>query len=117
MQSINATIVNGWFAISFFGPVVLTAVAAVLYLPDGNHGVLGWIVAALVLYAATIAITAAVNVPLNNELAVAGDAERIADLAALRAHFEPAWVRWNVVRAMTSTGALGCLVSALALHR
>lgn len=116
MQWINATIVNGWFAISFFGSVVLSAFAAVLHLGGDGRPVVPWIVAALVGYVATFVITMAVNVPLNNQLAAAGEPDRIADLAAVRERFEARWVRWNVARAVTSTAAVGCLAWALVVH-
>lgn len=116
MQWINATIVNGWFAISFFGSVVLSAFAAVLHLGGDGRPVVPWIVAALVGYVATFVITMAVNVPLNNQLAAAGEPDRIADLAGVRERFEARWVRWNVARAVTSTAAVGCLAWALVVH-
>ena len=37
-------------------------------------------------------------------------------VAAARAAFESTWVRWNVVRAVCSTAAFGCLVGALAVR-
>ncbi|CAM02180.1 hypothetical protein SACE_2902 [Saccharopolyspora erythraea NRRL 2338] len=33
----------------------------------------------------------------------------------MRSRFERRWVRWNVVRAVTSTAALGCLATVLAV--
>lgn len=116
MQWINATITNGWFAISFFGSVVLSALAAVLHLGGDGRPVVPWIAAALVGYVATFVITIGVNVPLNNQLAAAGEPDRITDLAAVRARFEARWVRWNIARAVTSTAAVGCLAWALVVH-
>ena len=107
MQRTNAAILNGWFGICFGGAVVFAAVAVVLH--RGRPG-LGWIVAGLVLYVAVLVVTFAVNVPLNDALAAAGNA----DPAGVRARFEGTWVRWNVVRAVLSTGAFGCLTWALA---
>ncbi|WP_253770417.1 anthrone oxygenase family protein [Goodfellowiella coeruleoviolacea] len=116
MQRINAAILNPWFMLSFLGVLVLTAAAAVLQFSGGTRAVLVWVVAALVLAVATLVITGVVNVPLNNALAAAGPVDAIADLAEVRARFEAAWVRWNLVRTVTSTGAFGCLVWALVLH-
>ena len=62
------------------------------------------------------AITAAVDVPLNDALADAGRPDRIGDLAAVRERFESTWVTWNIVRAVTSTSAFDCLAWALVLH-
>ena len=106
MQQTNAAILNGWFGVCFGGAVLLAAVAAVLH--RGRPG-LGWIVAGLVLYVAVLGVTFTVNVPLNDALAAAGDV----DPAGARARFEGVWVRWNVVRAVLSTAAFGCLTWAL----
>ena len=106
MQQTNAAILNGWFGVCFGGAVVFAGVAAVLH--RGRPGLV-WIVAGLVLYVAVLVVTFAVNVPLNDALAAAGNS----DAAAARAGFEGAWVRWNVVRAVLSTGAFGCLTGAL----
>ena len=41
----------------------------------------------------------------------------IADLSAVRGAFhETRWIAWNVVRAIASTVAFGCLAWALVLH-
>jgi uncharacterized membrane protein len=116
MQRINEAILNGWFAVCFVGALVLTALAAVLHLRGDGRAVLPWIVAALVLYAAVLVITLAISVPLNNELAAAGDPDRGTDLAVARERFEATWVRWNIVRAAVSTAAFACLIWALVLH-
>jgi uncharacterized membrane protein len=115
MQQINVAIINPWFLVCFLGGLLFTALAGVLHLADGSRPVLPWIAAGLVLYAGTVVITGRVNVPLNNALAAA-DASEGADLSAGRRRFEPRWVRWNVVRAVISTAAFGCLVWALVRH-
>ncbi|WFB08383.1 DUF1772 domain-containing protein [Streptomyces sp. LX-29] len=117
MQRINVSILNGWFFACFLGALALTAVSAGLHLwGGGDRSAAPWIIAALVLYLAMFVITAAVNVPLNHELDAAGPIGRIADPAAVREKFEAVWVRWNVVRAVTSAAAFGCLTWALVLH-
>jgi uncharacterized membrane protein len=116
MQRINVGILNLWFAASFGGAFVLTAIAAVVSLRVDGRPALPWIVAALTLYVGTLVITFFVNIPLNDQLAAAGEPDRIADLRAVRQRFEGRWVRWNVVRALTSTAAFGCLAWALVLH-
>ena len=116
MQQINVAIINPWFFVSFFGAIVFTALAAALHLRGDGRAVLPWIAAALVLYVATLVITIGFNVALNNELAAAGDPDRIADLAAVRERFEATWVRWNIARTVASTAAFGCLIWALVLH-
>src|SRR6478609_5598300 len=95
MNHINVAIVNPVFLLTFLGAPALAA-AAVVVSPSGARG---WAVAGLVLALGTVVVTAAGNVPLNDALAAGGS----------RADFESAWVRWNVVRAVTSTASLACL--------
>ncbi|WP_406311311.1 DUF1772 domain-containing protein [Streptosporangium sp. NBC_01639] len=115
MQWINVKIINGWFLVPFLGAPILIVLTGVLILRGDGRSALPWIVAAFVLYGMTLAITFAVNVPLNNRLAAAGAPDDIADLAAVREAFETTWNRWNIARAGTSTAAFGCLVWALVL--
>jgi uncharacterized membrane protein len=115
MQQINKAILNPLFALSFGGALVLTGAAAVLHLSGDGRPALPWIVAGLGLYVVVLAVTFALNVPLNDELDNAGRPDRIADLAAVRDRFESAWVRWNILRAVVSTAAFGCLCWALVL--
>jgi uncharacterized membrane protein len=114
MQRINVAILNGWFAAAFGGGLLLAAVATVQHLRSGRP-VLPWVLAGLVLSLVVIAVTGAVNVPLNDALAAAGPVDRIADLAAVRHAFEQRWVTWNLVRTLASIGAFACLCRALLL--
>jgi uncharacterized membrane protein len=110
-QAIDRAIINPLFMATFFGAAVLTAAAAALHLGDAAAP---WIIAALVLYAAVFVITIAVNVPLNDAIKAAGDPDSISDLTAVRERFDEArWAGWNVVRAVASTAAFGCLLWAL----
>jgi uncharacterized membrane protein len=113
-QSIDRAIINPWFLPAFVGALVLTGLAALLHLLGDGESVLPWIVAAFVLYLAVFVITIRVHVPLNDALKAAGEPDRIADLAAVRERFDEArWVRWNIVRAVASTTAVGFLAVAL----
>lgn len=117
MQRINVAILNGWFALIFGGAMLLAVLAAVMHLRGEGRPALPWIVAAVALCLVMLVITFRVSVPLNDALAAAGHPARMADpdLAAVRERFEERWVRWNVVRAVTSTAAFGLLVWALAV--
>ena len=114
-QSIDRAIINPWFiGGGFFGALVFAILAAIAQI--GRDG-LPWIVAALVLYLVAFVITIAINVPLNNGIKAAGDPDRIADLAAVRARFNEArWTSWNLVRVVASNIAFGLLAWALVLH-
>lgn len=116
-QQIDAAIINPWFMFSFFGALVFTGLASALHLDEGVRSVLPWSAAAFALYLVAFVITIAVNVPLNDKIKAAGDPAQIADLTAVRERFdETRWVSWNLVRAVVSTAALGCLAWALVAH-
>lgn len=113
-QALDRAIVNPLFLSTFVGALALTGVAAVLHAGAGGRAALPWIAVAFVLYLAGFVTTLRVNVPLNNGIKAAGDPDRVADLAAVRARFDEAkWVRWNMVRTVTTTAAFGCLAWAL----
>ena len=112
MQRVNVAILNPVFGVCFGGALVTSVAAAVLHLAPGRRAALPWIVAGAVLYVLVLGITMGVSVPLNDRLAAAGST----DPAAARDAFEAVWVRWNVVRAVLTTAAFGCLSWALVLH-
>ena len=115
-QSIDRAIINVWFIPVFIGALVLTGVAGALHLGDDERAVVGWIVAAFVLYLVVVIITVAVNVPLNDGIKAAGEPDAISDLAGVRRRFDEArWVRWNLVRAVATTAAFVSLTVALVL--
>ncbi|MFB8001721.1 DUF1772 domain-containing protein [Nocardia sp. NPDC056000] len=113
MQRINVIIVNPLFMLAFMGTVGFTVLAAALHLGKDSRTTLLWIGIALVLNVIAFAVTSGLNVPLNNQLAAAGDPAQIGDLAAVRAQFETSWVRWNIVRAVLHTLAFAVLIGAL----
>jgi uncharacterized membrane protein len=114
MQRINRAILNGWFAVGFGGTVVFTAAAAVLY-RSGPAAVLIAVIIGLTLYAAQLALTFGLHIPLNKGLAAAGPPGRTADPAAARTTFESRWVRWNHARTLLCTASFASLCWAL-LH-
>ncbi|GAA1352898.1 anthrone oxygenase family protein [Streptomyces beijiangensis] len=113
MQRLNDRIQNPVFFLAFFGALVLTGIS---YWQLRKTAARWWVLAALVLYAAVFLLTSGVNVPLNDQLAHAGDPARIADPGAVREKFEGAWVAWNHVRGVLSIAAVGCLGRALFLY-
>jgi uncharacterized membrane protein len=108
-QGIDRAIINPWFMVCFFGALVLSGAAALLSLRNG----FAWLAAAFVLYLVTIVITMAIHVPVNDAMKAAGDPGSIADLAAVRQHFNEArWATWNVVRTVTAAISFVLLVIA-----
>ena len=106
MRGMNVAILNGWFAIVFGGPLLLGVVAVATRL-GGGHDDLGWVALALILYVATLVITAVVNVPLNNRL------DSTEPVEEARALFETRWVRWNAVRTLLCIASFTALLPAL----
>ena len=104
-QRIDAAISNPWMMLTFLGSPALTLVALLLHLPDRSRAV-PWLVVALVLAVATVIITRAIHLPLNGAIQ---DAASLLDVADPRSRFEGRWLRWNVVRTVTSTGSLAAL--------
>ncbi|MFD5176120.1 DUF1772 domain-containing protein [Nocardia sp. NPDC058379] len=113
MQKINVVIINPWFMLGFLGTVGFTVLAAALSLGKEHRTTLIWLGVALALNVIAFAVTSGLNVPLNDALAAAGDPSAIADTAAVRADFEAAWVRWNIVRGVLHTLAFLVLCGAL----
>ena len=115
-QALDRAIVNPWFMVSaFLGAPVLTLAAALLHLGDDARSVLVWVAVALVLDLVTVGITVGINVPANNRLKAAGDADAI-DVAAARTEFdEGRWVRWNLVRVVLSMATFVALLWSLVL--
>jgi uncharacterized membrane protein len=104
LNQVNQAIVNPVFKLTFLGAPILAAAAVATGTPAARP----WLIAGLVLTVATVAVTVVGNVPLNDALGkVASTTD--ADLAAARAAFESAWVRWNVLRTFTATAALAAL--------
>jgi uncharacterized membrane protein len=114
-QSIDRAIINPWFmASAFLGALVLVTLAAVSQL---GRPAQPWVLVALALYLVAVVITATVHVPANDMIKAAGEVDDIQDLAAVRAAFDEArWNAWNLVRALTATGAFASLCWALLVH-
>jgi uncharacterized membrane protein len=113
MQKINTAILNGWFLTAYVGALLAAIVAVLLHLTGGHRAPLPWLLAALALYAVAFIVTAAINVPMNNQLDAAGPVAALPDPAAVRQSFESGWVRWNVVRTVSSAWSLLALAIAL----
>ncbi len=106
MRGINRAILNPVFGVLFGGALVLSVGAALAAWDE--PGVRWWALAGAVLYAATLAVTGARNVPLNESL----DRGEGPD-AILRAAFEVPWTRWNLLRTATNVASATCLLVAL----
>ncbi|WP_256104250.1 DUF1772 domain-containing protein [Streptomyces sp. ODS05-4] len=118
MQNINEAIENGLFGAVFFGAFLATGSAGLRLRRHGRLAAARWTWGALGCYATAVALTFAVNVPLNRRLAAAGAPDAIRRLGELKEGFSAPWARSNSLRTLACTAALVCLGRALALrHR
>ncbi|MFB6601008.1 DUF1772 domain-containing protein [Streptomyces noursei] len=111
MRNINEAIDNGLFGLLFLGTFLATGLAAAQQQHGGRPTAARWGWLAFALYGLSTAVTATVNVPLNNQLARAG-----ADASAARSRFGGRWIAGNLVRTVACTAALAALGRVLTLH-
>lgn len=114
MQAVNATIRNAAFAPAFFGAALLSFVSGLVFLRDSDRLIALLVGAAALLYLlGAFALTATINVPLNNWLADQGSAATLTDPAAIRTAYEAKWVFWNLIRTINSGLAFLLMLGAL----
>ncbi|MEU6213383.1 DUF1772 domain-containing protein [Streptomyces sp. JL4002] len=111
MRNINDAIDNGLFGLLFLGAFLATGIAAGQAQRGGHRDTARWGWLAFALYGLSLAVTAIVNIPLNNQLARAG-----ADATAARTRFAGRWTTGNIIRTAACTAALAALGRALTLH-
>ena len=101
MNSINEVILRSSFMLLFFGSTILFALLAVLGFFQETAGN-GWllIAAGLIYVIGMFVCTAAINVPLNNQLAAVGN-DGQAQIESWN-HYYLVWTRWNSLRAFCS---------------
>ncbi|MFI5680517.1 anthrone oxygenase family protein [Streptomyces cellulosae] len=104
MRDIDDVIQNPVFLLGFMGALLLTGCSA---WQSRGTPYRRWAWAAFTAYALAFLVTVVFNIPLNDELA------DTADVTTARERFEDPWVAWNVVRAVLSTLAVGCLTRGL----
>lgn len=111
MQFINANIRNAWFAAIFFGaPVLLFSTALLLFLRGIFKPALLFFIA-FIAVVFTIAVTMAVHVPLNNQLAnVVSTSE---NAASVWSSYSTEWTLWNHLRSTTSNISFGMSIAGL----
>lgn len=108
MQTVNRVIVRPGFVVLFLGAPVVAVAAVVLALMAGTPVLLVAVGAAA--QVASIAVTVALNIPLNTALDGA-DPDDAGDVVRAREAFERPWVRAHGLRtAITTVGAVALLV-------
>ncbi|MCZ4410305.1 DUF1772 domain-containing protein [Cryomorphaceae bacterium 1068] len=114
MQSINRAILNPWFFAVFFGSLIFLSIGSI-YQFNTNKWVFGLILSASILYLiGTFGITAAGNVPLNDELDALNLSEITSNkMAEFRSYYETKWNRLHLQRTVFSV--LSFVLAVLAL--
>ncbi|MEM1365815.1 MAG: anthrone oxygenase family protein [Pseudomonadota bacterium] len=98
MQAINAEVRNSIFAMGFFGSAVFLLAAMAIMFIKSEPGAALWFGAAAVVYiGGGFILTMAVNVPMNEALAIV-DVSALPDPATTWANYEAPWTFWNHVR-------------------
>lgn len=111
MNHINVVIQNPAFLVLFMGTALVALVLAALVFITGVPKP-AWIVIGAALYlVGNIAVTIAINVPMNDALAAA--APESAEAARLWSVYLDRWVFWNTIRFVACTGALAAFIVAL----
>lgn len=111
MKSINKEILNPLFLLCFFSPLLLFPAAISI---QQNGGFNRWIlITGFLTYLAVILITAAINVPLNNQLEKL-DLFHVSykELEVFRNRFEKQWTFWNAIRTILAIFSFLLIVSA-----
>jgi uncharacterized membrane protein len=107
MQSINRKIQNPVFLLTVVGTPFVAAVTGVLllFLEETSAATLFFLAAAAYGLGA-LALTAIVNVPMNNSLDTADVPNNEQDASQLWLAYSPRWTRWNTLRAVCNTLSL-----------
>ncbi|UYV37922.1 DUF1772 domain-containing protein [Rhodobacteraceae bacterium D3-12] len=99
MQAMNASVRNAVFAPAFFGTPVVLLVTAFLARGGGYpRAALLFGAAGLTYLFGGMALTMAINVPMNEALATLSVPSSRDDAAAIWAEYSPRWQLYNVVR-------------------
>jgi uncharacterized membrane protein len=114
MNAINLAVINPLFMAAFFGTALVCLVLAAGSLWWWSLPGAAWVLAASLIYlAGNIGVTAAFNIPLNNQLAAGTPAEA----AAFWPRYLAAWSGWNHVRTVTGIVSAVLFTAALAQQR
>ena len=104
MQSINRSIQNPVFFISFFGALILPPIATYLNYSQKSSTVFWLLLTATIIYlAGSFGVTAFGNIPLNNALESFNlSAASKEAISIQRVNFEPGWNTLNTIRTISA---------------
>jgi uncharacterized membrane protein len=112
MQSINITAINPLFMLAIFGTAAACLFLAISALLNWQQpGAVYWLVGSLLYLIGAVLVTAFINVPLNDALAIANP--NTADGASLWSSYLTHWTNWNHVRTVAALAAAALFTLAL----
>lgn len=119
MQAMNASVRNIAFAPAFFLTPAVAALTGVVALSRRRRQAAGWFFAAAAVYLCFgLLLTMAVNVPMNEALALEAVPDDIEAARRIWDAYSQPWQVWNAVRAVASGVSLAfCAIGTLALGR
>lgn len=110
MQAMNASVRNAIFAPAFFGtPAILLLTTAMLFLSAQRPAALWFGVATLLVIALSFILTLAVNVPMNEALALLEEPQDRATAQDIWDAYSPDWQLWNQIRTAATGVAVLCV--------
>ncbi len=110
MQAMNASVRNAVFAPAFFGtPAILTLTTVMLLLSAQRLAAIWFGTAAMLVITLSFILTMAVNVPMNEALALLDIPEDRAAAQDIWDAYSPDWQFWNQIRTVASGVAVLCV--------
>jgi len=118
MQSINLEILNPWFFVIFFGPMLLMIVSSIGLYKTGHTEIFVWLILAAINYTiGTIGVTAFGNVPLNNALDILDlSTLSLDELRETRLAYEAKWNLYHFIRTSFAVISFGLLLWLTKIH-
>ena len=112
-QSINKTIQNPYFFLSFMGSLLVLPVASWF---SFRHGATFYLLlsASLVYFIGVFGVTVCCNIPLNEQLAnfqISTATE--SEISVMRKTFEHSWNTWHRIRTVAAIAAFGLTILSL----
>lgn len=112
MQAMNASVRNAVFAPAFFGtPLVLAATAALLWARNHKTSAKLFGLSGMVYFCFGLILTMAVNVPMNEALALIPVPEDLEAAKAIWQDYSKPWQVWNQAR--TAASGLAFLLAVI----
>jgi len=110
MQAMNASVRNAVFAPAFFGtPAILTLTTVMLLLSAQRPAAVWFGAAAMLVITLSFILTMAVNVPMNEALALLDVPQDRTAAQKIWNAYSPDWQFWNQIRTAASGSAVLCV--------